>query len=186
MEIVFRYMRWLATLPQYVGFILLLSCLVISELVWYLLRNYDYGRELSIFIIVIFYLGLPAVTSIALKYYFGEAIRVNIYIVLSAFFVTVILNIFAEPIFLAVEGEFSLVQSAAVALWVCGIFAPLYIFWVAARALVEVEEGKRVRADRCIGTFLAFLFLIIGIFFIQPRVRRVFKAVDPVSSVAGR
>lgn len=61
----------------------------------------------------------------------------------------------------------------AVVVWAFGMFCPLYIVWSAARALVFVEEGRKVGIDRRIGTFFLFYFLPFGIYFVQRRLQRV-------------
>lgn len=55
--------------------------------------------------------------------------------------------------------------------WLLAMAGTFDLLWFGASALVAVEEGKRIRLDHCIGTLLQFLFLPIGILFLQGRVK---------------
>lgn len=48
-------------------------------------------------------------------------------------------------------------------------FCLLYIVYFAARSLVSVEQQRVVTASAFTGTYLLFLFLPLGIWFLQPR-----------------
>lgn len=54
-----------------------------------------------------------------------------------------------------------------------GIFYALYFV---SKSLVTVEEKQALRFDRYIGTLFLFWFFPIGIWFVQPRVRKILKA----------
>lgn len=68
--------------------------------------------------------------------------------------------------------------AVALLAWGLGFLGPLYIFWTAARVLVEMEEQSRVSVDRTVGTFLLFFFLPIGILFLQRRIQRMAVILD--------
>lgn len=51
-----------------------------------------------------------------------------------------------------------------------GLLCPLVLMWTAARCLVELEEGRSTRAIHAVGTFVLFLFLPFGVWFLQGRV----------------
>jgi hypothetical protein len=54
------------------------------------------------------------------------------------------------------------------------IFCAFYCNYFVSKELRAVEVQQRVRASDYIGDFLMFIILIIGIWFIQPRINRVF------------
>ncbi|GAB3537406.1 hypothetical protein GCM10027443_30310 [Pontibacter brevis] len=51
-------------------------------------------------------------------------------------------------------------------------FCFLYIVYFAARALVSVEQQRVVAAGEFTGAYLQFLFLPLGIWFLQPRLNK--------------
>lgn len=46
------------------------------------------------------------------------------------------------------------------------------IFWISARAVCEAEVGKRVPAHSVVGTFLLFIYIVIGAPFIYRRLKK--------------
>lgn len=53
-------------------------------------------------------------------------------------------------------------------------FCYLYVVYFAARALVSVEEQRTVDGGEYAGAFFLFLLLPIGIWFLQPRLRKLY------------
>jgi hypothetical protein len=51
-----------------------------------------------------------------------------------------------------------------------------YALFYVARLLVIAEEGKIVKTNRCVGTFILFWFFPIGIWFVHPRVKKILMA----------
>ena len=46
------------------------------------------------------------------------------------------------------------------------------IFWISARAVCDAEAGKRVPAHSVVGTFLLFIYIVIGAPFIYRRLKK--------------
>ena len=55
--------------------------------------------------------------------------------------------------------------------WLLAIVGTFYLLWFGASALVTAEGGEQVRLDQCVGTLVQFLFLPIGVLFLQRRVQ---------------
>ncbi|WP_303312324.1 hypothetical protein [Hymenobacter sp. BT730] len=55
------------------------------------------------------------------------------------------------------------------------VFAYFHVHWFITSLLEEKETGQLPDATRRIGTFLLFLFWPIGIWFIQPRINRLWE-----------
>lgn len=51
-----------------------------------------------------------------------------------------------------------------------------YVFYFMAKALKSVETQSEVSFTDCIGDFMLLIFLPIGIWFIQPRINKIFAA----------
>jgi Na+/H+ antiporter NhaD/arsenite permease-like protein len=57
-------------------------------------------------------------------------------------------------------------------LGLAGCFLFLAVFWIAARAVCEAEEKRKMPAHNVVGTFLLFFYLVIGVPFIYGRLKR--------------
>lgn len=55
------------------------------------------------------------------------------------------------------------------------VYGMFYALYFVSRSLVTAEEKQSLRFDRYIGTLFLFWFFPIGIWFVQPRVRRILK-----------
>lgn len=55
---------------------------------------------------------------------------------------------------------------------VVGLIGIIYGLYFVAKSLVTLEEGKILRFDRYLGTFFLCWFFPIGIWFIQPRIKK--------------
>ncbi|WP_276497934.1 hypothetical protein [Pontibacter litorisediminis] len=55
-------------------------------------------------------------------------------------------------------------------------FCYLYVVYFAARSLVSVEQRREVQLGEYLGTFFLFLLLPLGIWFLQPRLHRLYLA----------
>lgn len=85
-----------------------------------------------------------------------------------------IASFLAEASTIALAATSPVSQSAlVVALNLAGLMAAILLFYLAAAALVEAEDGKRPPVGRCLGTFLLFFFLPFGIWTLQKRLRAV-------------
>ena len=118
-------------------------------------------------------LAWPCIVASGLRERFGSDTRANLghwWTVCGAVFVD---HAVFVPVLMNMPNDEFLFFPLVFLCWMVGFFGPIYLMWNCARLLVEVEEGKRVSIDRIIGTFFAFFFLIIGVFFLQKRIRRV-------------
>jgi len=52
------------------------------------------------------------------------------------------------------------------------VFLFFGIFWISARALCEAEMGRKVPAHSIVGTFLLFIYIVIGAPFIYRRLKK--------------
>lgn len=52
------------------------------------------------------------------------------------------------------------------------VFSFFGIFWISARAVCEAEAGKKVPAHSVVGTFLLFIYIVIGAPFIYRRLKK--------------
>ncbi len=55
------------------------------------------------------------------------------------------------------------------------VYGMLYALYFVSKSLVVAEEKQSLRFDRYIGTLFLFWFFPIGIWFVQPRVRKILK-----------
>ena len=60
-------------------------------------------------------------------------------------------------------------------IWILSLVAWLYCCWFIARLLVSVEQGRLTPFRMYVGDFISMIFLPIGIWWIQPRINRVFS-----------
>jgi len=73
----------------------------------------------------------------------------------------------------------TLTASAAAAHWLSalvslgGLACAVALMWTASIRMVAREERSHPRADRCVGTLLLFLFLPLGVAFLQRRIRAI-------------
>lgn len=51
----------------------------------------------------------------------------------------------------------------------------LSFFWFAARSLCSAEEQKKLPAIQVVGTFLLYVYLAIGAFFLSPRLKKLVR-----------
>ena len=55
------------------------------------------------------------------------------------------------------------------------VYGMLYVLYFVSKSLVVAEEKQILRFDRYLGTLFLFWFFPIGIWFVQPRVRKILK-----------
>jgi hypothetical protein len=63
---------------------------------------------------------------------------------------------------------------------ICGYYIPYFL----SKSLLLAETGKQVKLYSCIITALLFFFIPIGIWFIQPRINRLFLANKVIQDIA--
>ncbi len=123
--------------------------------------------------------GYMVSVALGLAALLPERVRVKRLRLLGVFAFAVVFDFFGLRILqLLAEGD-PLERGVLMILWLLGVAAPLYICGIASRSLVAAEQGREFSRGRCVGTFLLFYLLPIGIIFIQTRLRRLLAAVPP-------
>lgn len=120
----------------------------------------------------------PCVAVSVLKNRHGASVRVQPRRLWTAFVGVLFAYAFFVPI-LAILPRSSIAFVACTFItWCVGFLGLLYVFWSAARVLVEIEERKQSSIDRILGTFLMYFFLPISILILQRRIQRAAKNED--------
>ena len=130
------------------------------------------ARVAATVILVLVVVGWPTLIVCSLSSLANGLVRVPF--VLAAFLATLFFHGVVNPgVMVLSDGSRAWDVGLAVIGIPFGLIAPVYVLWSASRLLVSVEEGAAVGWDRCVGTFLLFFFLPIGVFFLQRRVLRI-------------
>jgi hypothetical protein len=110
-------------------------------------------------ILVLVVVGWPTLLVNSLSSQAGD--RSHPSLVRTAFAGTLIFHGVIVPVLMLANPSAAALDTLAVLLGIpLGLFAPLYVFWAAARLLEELEGGATVAWERCVGTFLLLLFLL--------------------------
>ncbi len=119
--------------------------------------------------LVVFVLGWPFLVSLYLEGAFGGVTGVDRALVTTCYAGALLLIPSALVVVESLSGAaWTLIFLLA---WCLGLFAAGYVMWAASRALISVEEGRRLQPDRYLPTFLMWPFLPVTVWFIQSRIR---------------
>lgn len=119
--------------------------------------------------LVVFVLGWPFLVSLYLEGAFGGVTGVDRALVTTCYAGALLLIPSALVVIESLSGAaWTLIFLLA---WCLGLFAAGYVMWAASRALISVEEGRRLQPDRYLPTFLMWPFLPVTVWFIQSRIR---------------
>jgi len=119
--------------------------------------------------LVVFVLGWPFLVSLYLEGAFGGVTGVDRALVTTCYAGALLLIPSALVVVESLSGAaWTLIFLLA---WCIGLFAAGYVMWAASRALISVEEGRRLQPDRYLPTFLMWPFLPVTVWFIQSRIR---------------
>jgi hypothetical protein len=119
--------------------------------------------------LVVFVLGWPFLVSLYLEGAFGGVTGVDRPLVTTCYAGALLLVPSALVVVESLSGAaWTLIFLLA---WCLGLFAAGYVMWAASRALISVEEGRRLQPDRYLPTFLMWPFLPVTVWFIQSRIR---------------
>ena len=119
----------------------------------------------------------PCIVVSVLRDLHGIQVRAKPRRLWTVFFGAVVAHACLVPILMVLPREDVVFMMLTFFTWVVGFLGPIYIFWIAARVLVELEERQRSSTDRIFGTFLMYFFLPVGIYFIQRRVQKMLEFV---------
>ncbi len=119
--------------------------------------------------LVVFVLGWPFLVSLYLEGTFGGVTGVDRALVTTCYAGALLLIPSALVVIEILSGAtWTLIFLLA---WCLGLIAAGYVMWAASRALISVEEGRRLQPDRYLPTFLMWPFLPVTVWFIQSRIR---------------
>lgn len=175
-------MSRIASIPPFLALVLVVGGFYLSDFAGFVLSQYFRpdvfppdtrmftAAKMSIGLPIL--LGYPLIITSELYKTFGKITAFNRKFLLA----TLVCVTVGYPILFFTENSIS-PQNPGIELVVSPLIlltlvSALYIFWVAARALVFSEAGHRVSFNRVIGTFLMFFALPLGVFFLQHRLRR--------------
>lgn len=172
----------IASIPPFLALFMVVGGFYLSEYVGFVVSRFFqpdvFPPDTRIFMAVtmgvglLILIGYPLVIAFGLHKTFGKLTGFNGKFLFAALICVAV----GYPILFFAENRISLGNPEAelvVSLLTLPVLSSaLYIFWVAARALVYSEEGHRVFFNRVIGTFLMFFALPLGVFFLQRRLRR--------------
>lgn len=65
----------------------------------------------------------------------------------------------------------SIANAAYTIMEMMAAFSLLSVFWFAARSLCDAEDQRKTPASKVVGTFLLYLYIVIGAFFISRRLK---------------
>jgi hypothetical protein len=85
-------------------------------------------------------------------------------------------NIIYAFIFILIKTIFWVdISSYLIPFYLAAVYSFFYVIYFVSKSLVVAEEKRLQSFDRYFGTFFLFWFSPIGIWFIQPRIRKILK-----------